>query len=253
MENSFRGASGSQLNQKEPPEDGQTATKWVDIREAARLLNVSEKTVRRRIKTGKVHSQKISGVWFVALDDHPKLSDLPSPSPPPPAPPPRIKEPANDEKLDEIKESIRYILKRLDEVDKKLYVLAEEREHVIAAGSVNIRKMERVIEDLTEENRKLREELPAEDERWEMENAEAAEDVETFDRKQPPSDTEEDYVLPKSGTGDTLELKAMIASNERGLSLLREELRKKDKALRQRERDTATLENELRMLKGKSA
>lgn len=250
MEDSLPGRSGPDADREKPSGDDRPGAKWLDIREAARCLQVSEKTIRRRIKAGKVRSQKISGVWFVALEDHPRLSDIPSPSPPPPAAPPSAPEPADDEKLDEIKDSIRHILKRLDEVDKKLYVLAEEREHVIASSSLNIRKMEQTVEQLTEENRRLREELRTAS--AQMQPA-AAEDLRTAEEEPTPPPPGEAAQLPKLETGDTLELKAMLASNERGLNLLREEVEKKEGILQQKDRDIIRLENELRILKGKTA
>lgn len=219
---------------------------WMDIRDAARVLAVSEKTIRRRIKAGKIRSQKKSGVWFVAVEQAPKTFRI---SPPPAAaevprsaaepPEPRTE---NDPRIGEIKEIMRHVLRRLDEVDKKLYVLAEERERVIA-GAHGLTEMESRIARLTEENRRLESELAG------ARTADARPEYETHAPQPGFNETE----TLRARADEIRELKATIGSNERGLTLLRGELEKKDEIIRHCEREIARLENEMRPLKSRPA
>ncbi|MEW5945739.1 MAG: helix-turn-helix domain-containing protein [bacterium] len=202
---------------------------WLDIRESAKRLGTSEKTVRRYIKSGRLRARKISGVWFVGFGKTAPAADAPETA----TAPGLVPEPAMDERLGRIEEKIGGIIEQIKEMNKKLYVLSEEREHIIAAKSLDLLKKEEIIERLEEENRRLIDEVGAMREEAGQLRQSAPKDVQAL----------------KNKTDEILSLKATIASNERGLALLREEAALKDRAMREKNREIAELRDVVERLR----
>ena len=53
---------------------GQKRDKWLDTKEASRLLGVSSDTVRKWIKRGKIRARKVEGRWLIERDSLPDVS-----------------------------------------------------------------------------------------------------------------------------------------------------------------------------------
>lgn len=69
-----------------PPNGAQSPEKWLCVSEAAAVLGVSEKTVWRRAKGGKLTARKVAGgrggfIWEIALDAVPDSTGQPTDRP----------------------------------------------------------------------------------------------------------------------------------------------------------------------------
>jgi excisionase family DNA binding protein len=213
---------------------------WIDIGEAARRLGVSEKTVRRRIKAGRIGARKIRGVWFVSVTE----SDAKTPSallaPPEQkhAPEPLLHaqithDEQHIERLKKVERDISYILNKLSDLDRVL----DERDRNLTSQLADIQRQGETIDRLTEENRKLQEEvLILREEAIQL-------------RQNTPKDI---YAL-KDRMEEIMALKATIASNQRGLALLRDEVQEKQKSLQERENQTLILQEKVRVMESQTA
>ncbi|HOO56489.1 MAG TPA: helix-turn-helix domain-containing protein [bacterium] len=184
----------------------------LDINGAAEYLSVSTKTVRRYIKSGKLRARKVRNVWFcprVELDgllDRGKSDEAPE----------TIVAPSS-EILDEFRGMFDEFKGLMKEIDRKLFLISQERENQIVRPDLIEKEQE--IEYLKLDNQKLIEEM----QRMKKQISEQSQSG------------PKDMSLLKSKSEEIELLNAKISSNERGLELLRQEIVKKDEIIRQKD------------------
>jgi excisionase family DNA binding protein len=180
----------------------------VDIKETAEILDVSTKTVRRYIQTGKLAATKVRNVWFFNREDVTRLKEEEEPS---------------LVGAKEILDFLKVMSDRIESLELAVGEFAEGREQ--SALQALREDLGREVERLTEENQQLRDVY---------ENTRAELD-------QLRSNIPKDMQTLKSKMEEIASLKSTIASNERGLALLREELQLKEKQLRDKDLELVQL------------
>ena len=213
---------------------------WIDIGEAARRLGVSEKTVRRRIKASRIGARKVRGVWFVSVagSDAKTPSALPAPPEQKHAPEPLLRaqispDEQHIERPKKVEEDTSFILKKLSDLDRVL----DERDRNLTSQLADIQRRGETIDRLTEENRKLQEEVLMLRE-------------ETIQLRQ---NSPKDIHALKDKMEEIISLKATIASNQRGLALLRDEVQEKEKLLQEKENQILLLKEKIRDIESQTA
>gem|GEM_PF-2295750 len=235
---------GGLVNMKEPsyPEGD-----LLDITAAAEYISVSTKTIRRYIQGGKLRARKVRNVWFLSRSELDKLVERDKPAPVAAAQIPAFV-PAFDPSLAEdikksldsfnerlagaegIKAALNNFNERLEEFDKRLYLLSQERENQHVRPDLIEKEQE--IEFLKTDNLKLIEEL-------------ARIKKEIADLKQNgPKDT----MILKNKVEENESLKSTVASNERGLSLLRSEVEQRDLLIKKKDQAIQELSVRVRQL-----
>ncbi|MEW6200657.1 MAG: helix-turn-helix domain-containing protein [bacterium] len=208
-------------------------TAWLDIGEASLRLGVSEKTVRRRIKSNKIAARKIRGVWFVAVPQSSGDSGiLPETLPPSKQtlsqvhPSPIASDAHLNERLKKMENDTEYILKKLTAIDRTL----EVRDRNLTFQLTDLNRQAETIDRLTVENKKLQDEVLI-----------LREEAIQLRQNIHPKDT---HTL-KNKMEEIIELKATIASNQRGLALLRDEVNEKEKNLKEKEQEVLLLREKI--------
>jgi excisionase family DNA binding protein len=247
-------------------EDKYPGDELLDISRAAEYLSKSDKTVRRYIKSGRIRARKVRNVWYCPRAELDKIlaseaedaeeggksvvseSGLleeikttletirreKTPGMEPVAAPSKQSE-KSDAVFDEIRETLAAIKRQNEEIGKRLYLLSRERESGIVRP--DLLEKEQEIEDLKAEVRKLNDETSRL--RAELSDAKAA----------GPKDTQ----LLKSKQEELETMRAVIASNERGLALLREDVERGVVALKERDAQIAELRERLRSMESELA
>ncbi|MFA6451359.1 MAG: helix-turn-helix domain-containing protein [bacterium] len=219
----------------------------LDITAAAEYISVSTKTIRRYIQGGKLRARKVRNVWFLSRSELDKLVERDKPAPVAAAQIPAFV-PAFDPSLAEdikksldsfnerlagaegIKAALNNFNERLEEFDKRLYLLSQERENQHVRPDLIEKEQE--IEFLKTDNLKLIEEL-------------ARIKKEIADLKQNgPKDT----MILKNKVEENESLKSTVASNERGLSLLRSEVEQRDLLIKKKDQAIQELSVRVRQL-----
>ena len=206
----------------------------LDIGGAADYLSVSSKSIRRYISSGKIRAKKIRNVWFCPREELDKLIE--AKNPPPPAPPAAVALPAFDASaLDAIGATLEQIKDRMKAIDDRLFLFSQEREsrHIRPDSSEKDQDFEFLKADnlkLIEEQQRLKKELA--------------------DLKQNGS---KDTQLLKSKSEEAETLKAKIASNERGLNLLRAELAEREEAVARKDENIRELKERINALEQEAA
>jgi len=197
-----------------------------DIEEAADQLGVSTKTIRRYISGGRIEAHKVRNIWFIPAEEIDRLQKA------------RDEEQANVSPMfDEIAGLIRGISSRLDRLEDRVATPAKPAAGESAAEAASLRAeleaTERKVSQLEDENRILRDEL--------------VEVKEELNRKQieiPAPQMDPQAIKNRAEEIDSL--KALIVSNERGLSLLREEVKEKDAVIAEKEQEILQLLEKLK-------
>jgi excisionase family DNA binding protein len=261
----------------------------LDINDAAEYISVSSKTIRRYIQSGKLRARKVRNVWFLSRAELDKLVEREKPAAvaaaaavPVPAFDPaladeikqslaalgeRLGERLNDndeikqaieslgERLnniegirnsiasfneravdaDDIRKSFDLFNERIEEVDKKLFLISQERENQHVRPDLIEKEQE--IEFLKTDNVKLIEEL----QRIKKEIADL--------KQNGPKDT----IILKNKLEENESLKSTIASNERGLALLRREVEQRDLIIKKKDQSIQELKESIRQLEEQAA
>lgn len=187
----------------------------LDIVDAARYLNVSSKTIRRYIDSGKLTAEKIKNVWYLSVDDLDALNKKPKRDAVEKTPPASAIEEYMarlDVVLTAMNDKISGINSRLDLVSSG----APQDSGVAAVSDEAAAELEM----LRGENERLASEL----DRVDREHSAARENGSAHDPQ-----------ALKNKSEEIEELRAIIVSNRRGLSLLREEVARYKEELRRRD------------------
>ncbi len=215
----------------------------LDINGAAEYLGVSSKTIRRYIKAGKIRARKVRNVWFCPRPELDKLIAVeapPAPVAPEAAPaaapvvqfdPAALIEPV----LDQIKPFLEEFKGSMREVDRKLFLISQERENQHTRPDLIEKEQE--IDFLKSDNQRLIEEIQLLKKELADLRLNGPKDIQILKNKVEEVDT----------------LKATIASNERGLSLLRQEVRDRDEITRRNEQTIKELKERLRVAEEEAA
>jgi hypothetical protein len=203
------GAGAGRVSEQSFPEG-----ELLDISAAADFLSISTKTVRRYISSGKVRARKVRNVWFCPRAELEKLIE--KESPPAAAAIPALAE--TMPVLLELKDALVQLNKRIGAIDDRLFLISQDREL-----------------------RKIHSE-PSPEETQEIEYAKA-DNLKLIDEQQRikkeiadlRQNGVKDIQLLKSKADEIESLKSRIASNERGLNLLRAEIAQKDESLARKE------------------
>jgi len=198
----------------------------LDIAGAAEYLSISTKTVRRYIKAGRLRARKVRNVWFCPRTELDKLIE--SERPAATAAAAKLTPGADPALLDELRAAISNLDEHLKEIDKKLYLISQERENQHVRPDLIEKEQE--IEFLKADNMKLIEEL----QRVKKEIADM--------KQNGPKDT----MILKNKIEENEALKATIASNERGLTLLRREVEIRDIQIKKKDDTIQELKERLR-------
>jgi len=215
----------------------------LDINDAAEYISVSSKSIRRYIQSGKLRGRKVRNVWFLPRAELDKYLERERP----PAQAPVAAEAAGPQAaavivpafdpaaVEEIKSALGGFAERLSEIDRKLYLISQERENQHVRPDLIEKEQE--IEFLKADNMKLIEEL----QRVKKEIADL--------RQNGPKD----MMLLKNKIDENESLRATLASNERGLSLLRREAEQRDILLKQKDASINDLKEQARRLEEQNA
>jgi excisionase family DNA binding protein len=192
---------------------------YVDIKDAADRLEVSTKTIRRYIQSGKIRADKIRNVWFIPEKEVEALLQESEPEP--------LAAAADPGLALEIKSGLDQINERLEHMDRRLSALEGPRDETLE----ELEDLRGRTEQLDEENNALRDEIR--------------------NLKQELASAKSERALPqlhgtKNRAEETEALKATIISNERGLALLREEVRHKDAVIKEKEQEILQLLEKLK-------
>lgn len=204
----------------------------IKIEEAADFLDVSTKTIRQYIRSGKLHAKKKREAWLISVSELKVLKDSPEDDSEAGG---TAKPGRNIEAwLGNISDSINQLKTQMIEVDRRLFLISREREAMYNRPETV--KREHSLERLKAENAKLAEEL----QQAKKENIQL--------RQNGPKDSQ----ILKNKNEEVEALKATVASNQRGLSLLRDEVeqykedvRRRDASIRELKNKTVELEEEL--------
>ncbi len=238
----------------------------LDISRAAEYLSKSDKTVRRYIKAGRIRARKVRNVWYcpraeldkilaseaedanesgksavaeaglleeikttletIRREKTPGMDAIAVPS----------KQTEQKEALfAEIRETLETIKRQNEEIGKRLYLLSREREQGIVRP--DLLEKEQEIEELKAEVRKLNDETS----RLRAELSDA--------KSSGPKDTQ----ALKSKQEELESMRAVIASNERGLALLREDVERGVAAVKERDAQIAEMRERLRSMESELA
>ncbi len=226
----------------------------LDISRAAEYLSKSDKTVRRYIKAGRIRARKVRNVWYcpraeldkilaseaedanesgksavaeaglleeikttletIRREKTPGMDAIAVPS----------KQTEQKEALfAEIRETLETIKRQNEEIGKRLYLLSREREQGIEELKAEVRK-------LNDETSRLRAEL-------------------SDAKSSGPKDTQ----ALKSKQEELESMRAVIASNERGLALLREDVERGVAEVKERDAQIAEMRERLRSMESELA
>lgn len=191
---------------------------YVDIKEAADRLDVSTKTIRRYIQSGKMHADKIRNVWFIPEKEVEAQLQADEPEP--------AAAPADPALAQEIKAYMDQTLERLGNIEHRIAALGGPSDETLE----ELEDTRGRAEQLEQENQALRNEI-----RGLKQELASAKSEHTLPQQHGPKNREE-----------TEALKATIISNERGLSLLREEVRHKDAVIKEKEHEILQLLEKLK-------
>lgn len=183
----------------------------LDIRDAARYLGVSTKTVRRHIDSGKITAEKIKNVWYVTTDELDQIMKRPAKSSAKAVP-----ETVIEEYMARLDVVLMAISDKISGINGRLDLLEEEPAGKAATSGNSSEELEL----LREENERLSAAL----ERAGREARDVRENGHTADNQ-----------LLKNKSEEIEELRATIVSNRRGLTLLREEVARYKEELRRKE------------------
>ncbi len=195
----------------------------LDIKQSAAFLDVSTKTIRRYIKAGKLSARKVRNVWFVPISEVETLKNSEAGIEPVQSPDDQTTEEQNyivPDFIRRIDSNLVDIKQQISELDRRLYLFSQERESGRFANEDGISDLEARNEQLIQDNDRLDEQIN--ELREELERA----------RKNGPKDTQ----VLKQKSEENEALKATIASNQRGLSILRDEVRQYQNKMREKEK-----------------
>lgn len=192
---------------------------YVDIKDAADRLEVSTKTIRRYIQSGKMRADKIRNVWFIP--EHEVQAMLKAGEP-------EIEAAAADPGLaQDIKDGLDQVIERLGSMERRIAALEGPSDETLE----ELEDMRGRAEQLQEENQALRDEIRGLKQELTSAKSEHAQHQQHG---------------AKNRAEDAEALKATIISNERGLSLLREEVRHKDAVIKEKEQEILQLLDKLK-------
>lgn len=181
----------------------------LDVTAAAKYLSVSTKTIRRHIASGKVRARKVRNVWFCPRAELDKLIEVKAPPAPAAAAAPAV----DLSVVADLKVTLEDIRNLMKGIDGRLFLISQDREsrHIRPDSAEKYQEAEFIRADnlkLIEEQQRLKKDLA--------------------DLRQNGA---KDLQLLKSKTDEIESYKARIASNERGLNLLRGDLADRDEAV----------------------
>ena len=194
-------------------EKNQPLEGYADIKQAADILNVSTKTIRRYIQSDRLHAEKIRNVWLISESEITRLREdtVQEPAAVPGAAP------------REFVDALERIQDRLNAIEIRLGDLSPDINQDLDEAQSRATQLE-------DENQALREEIS--------------------DLKQELAKVRSENVHdPQAGKARAEEidaLRATIVSNERGLALLREEVQHKDTIVREKEQEIIQLLDKLK-------
>ena len=183
----------------------------LDIKQAADLLDVSTKTIRRYIQNGKLKADKIRNIWLIPVEEVDKLRY------------PGETDQAAGRLPDEL-------WSMMEGIADKLGGLEETVRHLAGPSQEELEDTSNQMLQLEEENSILRTEL--EDLKQQLQKARSEHAV--------------DPQVAKTRAEEIDNLKATIASNDRGLTLLREEVATKDRIIQEKEKEILQLLDKLK-------
>lgn len=233
------------------PEKSYPEGDLLDIKQSAKHLDVSTKTIRRYIKAGKLSARKVRNVWFVPKTEVEALKKGESSAGAEPEEQPAQAEQEIQEQprpqqqqqdtglpdfIRKIDTNLETLKQQVGELDRRLYLFSQEREAGRISGEGNTTELESRNQQLEAENERLEEQAAA-----------LRDEIDRL-KKNGPKDT----MVLKQKSEEIEALKATIASNQRGLSILREEvgqyqneIQEKDTIIEQLRARIASLEKEI--------
>lgn len=181
----------------------------VDIKQAAELLEVSTKTIRRYIQAGQIKADKIRNVWLIPADEIERLRGL-------------VRE-ENTQAPAEVRAVMDTVNARLTGIENGVNRLLGPLQNELEQGRSRLSQIE-------EDNQMLREEIAS----LKQQLLKAR------------SETTVDPQAAKHRAEEIDALRASIISNERGLALLRDEVASKDVIIREKESEILQLLDKLK-------